>query len=96
MFKSKKILLFLFCIIAVNLFFTTVLSAQASEDNIEFNTTGESGDPVPLSGSDPGDNPDIPVDGGICLLLAAGVALGVKKVHNKRLVNSISKDDKYN
>jgi len=30
--------------------------------------------------TDPGTDPDVPVDGGISLLLAAGVAYGVKKV----------------
>jgi len=30
--------------------------------------------------TDPGTDPDVPVDGGISLLLAAGVAYGVKKL----------------
>ena len=34
-------------------------------------------------GSDPGGNPDVPIDGGISLLIAAGVALGAK-VHAAR------------
>ena len=35
------------------------------------------------SRSDPGGNPDVPIDGGISLLIAAGVALGAK-VHAAR------------
>lgn len=31
-----------------------------------------------------GDNPDAPIDGGITLLAAAGVAYGVKKVSDRR------------
>ena len=36
---------------------------------------------------DPGGNPDVPIDGGISLLIAAGVALGAKKAHAKRKAN---------
>jgi hypothetical protein len=36
---------------------------------------------------DPGGNPDVPIDGGISLLVAAGVALGAKKAHAKRKAN---------
>lgn len=32
-------------------------------------------------GGDDGGDPDIPIDGGISLLLAAGAAYGIKKVH---------------
>lgn len=32
----------------------------------------------------PGDDPDIPLDGGLSLLLAAGAALGGKKVYDMR------------
>ncbi|CAN5735515.1 hypothetical protein BH10BAC3_BH10BAC3_31080 [soil metagenome] len=32
----------------------------------------------------PGGNPYVPIDGGISLLIAAGVALGANKVHAKR------------
>lgn len=33
---------------------------------------------------DPGGDPDVPVDGGLSLLLAAGVGYGVKKIHDHR------------
>ena len=33
---------------------------------------------------DPGGNPDVPIDGGLSLLLAAGVGYGAKKVHDAR------------
>jgi hypothetical protein len=33
---------------------------------------------------DPGGDPDVPVDGGLSLLLAAGIGYGVKKIHDKR------------
>ena len=31
---------------------------------------------------DPGGDPDIPIDGGVGLLMAAGAAFGIKKVHD--------------
>ena len=34
-------------------------------------------------GGDPGD-PDVPIDGGLTLLIAAGVGYGVKKVRDER------------
>jgi hypothetical protein len=33
---------------------------------------------------DPGPSPDVPIDGGLSILLAAGVAYGTKKVHDSR------------
>ena len=33
---------------------------------------------------DPGGGPDVPIDGGLSLLLAAGVGNGVKKYRNKK------------
>ena len=38
---------------------------------------------------DPGGGPDVPIDGGLSLLLAAGAAYGVKKYRNgkKKVVN---------
>jgi hypothetical protein len=33
---------------------------------------------------DPGPCPDCPIDGGLCLLLAAGVGYGVKNHQNRR------------
>jgi hypothetical protein len=32
----------------------------------------------------PGGDPDVPIDGGMILLLAAGLYYGVKKIQNKR------------
>jgi hypothetical protein len=33
---------------------------------------------------DPGGDPDAPIDGGVSLLVAAGVAYGIKKVRDER------------
>ncbi len=33
---------------------------------------------------DPGEDPDAPIDGGVSLLIAAGVGYGLKKAHDKR------------
>lgn len=37
-------------------------------------------------GSDPDLNPSVPVDGGITLLIAAGVGLGVKSIKKKHKI----------
>lgn len=37
---------------------------------------------------DPGGDPDVPVDGGLSLLLAAGIGYGVKKIRDQRKKNS--------
>ena len=48
----------------------------------------------PISGyaqlGDPGEDPDapVPVDGGVVLLIAAGVGYGVKKVNEQRKKNT--------
>jgi hypothetical protein len=34
--------------------------------------------------SDPGDDPDVPIDGGLSVLLAAGVGYGIKELRKKR------------
>lgn len=36
---------------------------------------------------DPGDDPDVPVDGGVTLLVAAGVGYGVKRYRDSRQKN---------
>jgi hypothetical protein len=33
---------------------------------------------------DPGDDPDVPIDGGVSFLLIAGTAYGAKKIHENR------------
>lgn len=33
---------------------------------------------------DPGEDPDAPIDGGVSLLIAAGIGYGIKKAHDKR------------
>ena len=33
---------------------------------------------------DPGEDPDAPIDGGVSLLVAAGVGYGIKKVRDRR------------
>ncbi len=35
--------------------------------------------------SDPGSDPDVPIDGGLSVLLAAGVGYGVRELKKKRL-----------
>lgn len=40
--------------------------------------------PFVVMAQDPGDNPDAPIDGGVSLLLAAGVGYGVKKYRDGR------------
>jgi len=37
---------------------------------------------------DPGEDPDAPIDGGIGLLIAAGVGYGIKKANDRRKKNS--------
>ena len=50
---------------------------------------------LPISGyaqlGDPGEDPDapVPVDGGVVLLIAAGVGYGVKKANEQRKKNTI-------
>lgn len=40
-------------------------------------------------GPDPGGDPDAPIDGGIALLAAAGVAYGVKTLRKKKIEETI-------
>lgn len=42
---------------------------------------------------DPGQDPDIPIDGGLSLLIAAGVAYGAKKAYDKRKKEPKAQDD---
>jgi hypothetical protein len=35
-------------------------------------------------GPDPGGDPDAPIDGGVALLVAAGIAYGAKKINDKK------------
>lgn len=37
---------------------------------------------------DPGDDPDAPIDGGVGVLVAAGIGYGIKKVKDKRRKNN--------
>lgn len=47
---------------------------------------GPGGEECPPDSSDPDCDPDanVPIDGGASVLIAAGVAYGLKKVHDKR------------
>jgi hypothetical protein len=38
----------------------------------------------PLVPSDPGSDPDVPIDGGLSVLLAAGVGYGIRELKKKR------------
>ncbi|MGN6567149.1 MAG: PID-CTERM protein-sorting domain-containing protein [Flavipsychrobacter sp.] len=43
---------------------------------------------------DPGGDPDVPIDGGLSLLLAAGAGYGAKKVNDRRKKNNtLAKED---
>lgn len=64
--QMKKIL---YIIAFLSVGFTTELMAQAPP-------------PPPPPGGGQGDPPGVPIDGGISLLLAAGVAYGGKKVYD--------------
>ena len=37
--------------------------------------------------TDPGTDPDVPIDGGISVLLAAGVGYGIKELRKKKINN---------
>lgn len=39
---------------------------------------------------DPGEDPDAPIDGGVSLLVAAGVGYGIKKARDSRKKNKIA------
>jgi hypothetical protein len=39
--------------------------------------------------SDPGDDPDVPIDGGLSFLLAAGVGYGIKELRKKEAEKNI-------
>lgn len=45
-----------------------------------------------MAQTNPGDNPDAPIDGGLSLLLAAGVGYGVKKYRDERNKKSSTKE----
>jgi len=50
-----------------------------------YNTSVIAQDPDPDPGCPPPcQDPDLPIDGGASILIAAGVAYGLKKVHDKR------------
>jgi hypothetical protein len=70
--RSLKYLLVIF----ITLSFITHANAQESQDNAREETT-TNGAPTDPS-TDPGD-PDVPIDGGISLLVAAGIGYGAKK-----------------
>ncbi len=38
----------------------------------------------PLVPEDPGSDPDVPIDGGLSILLAAGVGYGIRELKKKR------------
>ena len=40
--------------------------------------------PAVVLAQDPGPDPDVPIDGGVSMLVAAGVAFGVKSVNRKK------------
>jgi len=43
---------------------------------------------------DPGNDPDVPIDGGLSLLVAAGVGYAVKKGYDKRKKTEVPESDK--
>lgn len=42
---------------------------------------------LPMPAHAQGDDPDVPIDGGLSLLLAAGVGYGIKKVKESKMKN---------
>ena len=44
--------------------------------------------PCLVQAQDPGPGPDVPIDGGLSLLIAAGVGYGIKKYRNERKKNA--------
>ncbi|TDH29222.1 hypothetical protein EXU57_03910 [Segetibacter sp. 3557_3] len=40
--------------------------------------------PIITYAQDPGEDPDVPIDGGLTVLIAAGVGYGIKKVRDER------------
>jgi hypothetical protein len=40
--------------------------------------------------SDPGDDPDVPIDGGLSVLLAAGVGYGIKELRKKKAEKNLN------
>ncbi len=46
--------------------------------------------PIITYAQDPGDDPDVPFDGGLTVLIAAGVGYGLKKVRDERKRKKIS------
>ena len=53
--------------------------APASEHLVNYSSAYSS-----ASHSDPGGSPDVPIDGGISFLIAAGAAYGAKKIRDGR------------
>lgn len=45
---------------------------------------------LPMFAQAQGPDPDVPIDGGLSLLLAAGVGYGIKKIRDKRKEKEIS------
>jgi hypothetical protein len=50
--------------------------------------------PVLAQLGDPGDDPDAPIDGGVSLLVAAGIGYGAKKVYEARKKRKEAGDQK--
>ena len=48
--------------------------------------------PVLVHAQDPGTGPDVPIDGGLSLLIAAGVGYGVKKIKDERKKTRANKE----
>jgi hypothetical protein len=43
----------------------------------------------PLVPEDPGSDPDVPIDGGLSVLLAAGVGYGIKELRKKKVEKNL-------
>lgn len=86
--KIKHILLAA-CIMAVNILPRTSFAQTARRTYSASNQLQDySSNSSSVTARGPGQNPDVPVDGGISLLVAAGVALGAKKIHQHRSKNN--------
>lgn len=73
-YKFEKITYRVLLLVGFAVFLSTYVNAQA---------TGPCDPVTPEPGCENYD-PDVPIDGGASILVAAGVAYGLKKIHDKR------------
>lgn len=85
--KPNKLLLAA-CLMAANILPLTML-AQTNRTRPAYSASNQlrnysSVTPSSAQRAGPGQNPDVPIDGGLSLLAAAGIAYGAKKLYRKK------------